>query len=194
MAQNNRQIIEKAAIALRNGELVALPTETVYGIGVDALNENAIARLRQVKNRENTQAISVLIASIDDMKTWAREIPDTALALAEQHWPGPLTIVLKKKGGVSDSLTGGTDTIGLRVPDHPFTLEIIKTLGNGIAAPSANRKGEASPTTAEEVKSALGHDVDLIIDGGPCTHGTGSTIVDLTGDTPKVLRQGSIEI
>lgn len=191
MARNNRQIIEKAVIALRNGQLVAVPTETVYGIAVDALNEDAILRLRAVKERGAEQPISILIAAIDDMALWARDIPEIAIKLAKQHWPGPLTLVLKK-GNVSDSLTGGTDSIGLRMPNHPLTLEIIKQLGNGIAAPSANKKGKASPTNANEVKTALGEDAGLIIDGGQCAIGIGSTIIDLTGEIPRVLRKGSV--
>lgn len=191
MAQNNHQIIEKAVIALRNGQLVAVPTETVYGLAADARNEEAILHLRAVKDRGATQPISILIASIDDMAAWAREIPQIAIELAKKHWPGPLTLVLKK-GNVSDSLTGGTDTIGLRIPNHPLTLEIIRQLGNGIATPSANRKGKPSPTNAEEVKAALGDDAGLIVDGGQCTVGIGSTIIDVTGDVPKVLRQGSV--
>lgn len=190
MAQNNEKIIEKAAAFLQKGELVILPTETVYGLCADASNDKAIVALRALKQRPSDQPISLLIDSAEAMARYARDIPALAHVLATTHWPGPLTLILKKKPGVSDAITGGTDTIGLRVPKHPITLAVIKALGHGLAAPSANLRGEEPPTSAQSVR--LGETGLLIVDGGRCSIGLSSTIIDLTQNTPRILRQGSL--
>lgn len=194
-----------AVAILRGGGLVAVPTETVYGLGADARNPAALARLYKVKGRPGTHPVIVHIADAEGIDEWAREIPDYARALAARFWPGPLTLVLKRalgERGVLDEVTGGQDTVGLRVPSHPVAQQLLQALSEqnesdglhcfGLAAPSANRFGRISPTQAEHVQSDLGGDVDLIIDGGPCDVGIESTIVDCTGDAPVILRPGRI--
>ena len=186
------QEIEKAAQILRNGGLVAFPTETVYGLGADASNTAAVKKIFAAKGRPADHPVIVHIASPSDLKHWAAEVPRCAWLLAEKFWPGPLTMVLKRAKRVSDLVTGGQDTIGLRVPSHPVAQRLLKAFGGGIAAPSANRFGRLSPTTAQHVREELGDAVDLVLDGGPCDVGIESTIVDLTRDTPAVLRPGRI--
>ncbi|HTQ74926.1 MAG TPA: L-threonylcarbamoyladenylate synthase [Burkholderiales bacterium] len=184
--------IKEAAAILRRGGLVAFPTETVYGLGADASNPMAVARIYEVKGRPAAHPVIVHIADAEQLHRWAREIPEQAARLAARFWPGPLTLVLRRAPGVRDELTGGQDTIGLRVPGHPVALALLREFGGGIAAPSANRFGRVSPTSAEHVLSDLNGDVDMILDGGPCEIGIESTIVDLSRGRPVVLRPGRI--
>jgi len=171
---------------------VAFPTETVYGLGADASNPAAVARIYRVKGRPANHPVIVHIGDAGQLERWAREVPEHARKLAARLWPGPLTLVLKRALGVGDYLTGGEDTIGLRVPGHPVALELLGQFGGGIAAPSANKFGCISPTTAAHVRSDLGKEIDLILDGGPCEIGIESTIIDLSRDRPVLLRPGRI--
>jgi L-threonylcarbamoyladenylate synthase len=184
--------IKEAAAILRRGGLVAFPTETVYGLGADASNPAAVARIYAVKGRPQNHPLIVHISDVGQLDRWAREIPAHAAKLAARFWPGPLTLVLRRATGVSDELTGGQDTIGLRVPGHPVALALLREFRGGIAAPSANRFGRVSPTSAEHVLSDLGSDVDLILDGGECDIGIESTIVDVSRGRPVLLRPGRI--
>ena len=186
--------IRRAVELLRQGELVALPTETVYGLGADALNPDAAARIFAAKERPADHPLIVHLPDAEQLTTWARDIPKEAIALARAFWPGPLTLILKKEEGVPDVVTGGQDTVGLRVPNHPVALELLRAFGSGIAAPSANRFGRISPTTAEHVRQELGDRVALILDGGPCQVGLESTILDLSRDVPVILRPGAIGV
>ena len=188
-----------AADALRAGSLVALPTETVYGLGADAENESAVARIYSVKGRPADHPLIVHIDSIDRMGDWSSDIPAYAISLARDYWPGPMTLVVKRGDRAKDFITGGQDTVGLRVPAHPLALGLlqafVKAGGYGIAAPSANRFGAVSPTTADAVEEELGQyleESDLILDGGPSLVGVESTIIDCTGDAPRILRLGAI--
>lgn len=182
-----------AAESLRAGQLVALPTETVYGLGADATNADALARLYAVKRRPTDHPSIVHLADLVEARSdWASTWPESAERLAEAFWPGPLTIILPAGSRPDPATLGGTGTIALRIPDCDLTREAIRLSGTGIAAPSANRFGRVSPTTAQHVLDDLGADVDLILDGGPCSVGVESTIVDLTGPTPRVLRLGVI--
>ena len=191
--------LKSAALALKNGHLVAFPTETVYGLGADASNEEAVARIYEVKGRPADHPLIVHIASMDAMAHWASDIPEYAITLARDFWPGPMTLVLMRSDLAKDFITGGQDTVGLRVPAHPIALALIKEFnaigGYGIAAPSANRFGAVSPTTAQAVEEELAEyldEQDLILDGGPCLVGVESTIIDCTGPTPMLLRLGAI--
>ena len=188
---NNKQL-DQALALLHSGRLVAVPTETVYGLAGDASNPKAIQRIFDIKDRPSTRALSALIAKPEDMSAWARDIPDTALSLANAFWPGPLTLILNKQPHVLDALTAGQDTVGLRIPDHPMTLQLITAFGNGLACPSANTFSHPSPTTTDQVQADLGNSIDFIIDGGACRDGMESTIVDCTTQPPKILRQGFI--
>lgn len=184
--------IEGAAAALREGKLVAFPTETVYGLGADAQNVDAVARVFAVKGRPADHPLIVHIASAQELPRWATRIPDAAWRLGEAYWPGPLTLLLPKGPRVPSATTGGLDSVGLRVPAHPMALALLQSFGGGIAAPSANRFGRVSPTRAEHVREDLGDDVDFVLDGGPCRVGVESTIVDLTRDVPLLLRPGGV--
>lgn len=184
--------IQHAAALLRQGKLVAIPTETVYGLGADASNPEAVAKIFHAKERPADHPLIVHLAYASQMKDWANEVPDMALRLANEFWPGPLTIVLPKKASVPLAVTGGQDTVALRVPNNPVALWLLRVFGGGIAAPSANRFGRISPTTALHVAEELGDTVDCILDGGPCTVGVESTIVDLTDTQPTILRPGRI--
>lgn len=185
--------IRDAAATLRRGGLVAFPTETVYGLGADASNPAAVARIYAVKGRPPNHPVIVHIGGVAQLDRWASEIPEHAARLAARFWPGPLTLVLRRASGVGDELTGGQETIGLRVPGHPIALELLREFGGGIAAPSANRFGRISPTTTDHVREELGSDVDLILEGGACDIGIESTIVDVSrGGSPVVLRPGRI--
>ncbi len=192
--------IEEAAHVLKRGGLVAFPTETVYGLGADASNPAAVARLYAVKGRPSSHPVIVHISSADQLAHWAREIPEAANTLAARFWPGPLTLVLKRASNVGDYLTGGQDSIGLRVPGHPVALALLRRFGGnggasrpvGVAAPSANKFGRISPTTAEHVRDDLGKEVDLVLDGGPCEVGIESTIIELSRGRPVLLRPGRI--
>jgi L-threonylcarbamoyladenylate synthase len=191
--------IKSAALSLRNGHLVAFPTETVYGLGADASNVDAIAQIYKAKGRPSDHPLIVHISTLAAMDHWACEISEYAIVLARDFWPGPLTLVLKRSSAAQDFITGAQETIGLRVPAHPIALALIeefKALGGyGIAAPSANRFGAVSPTTAQAVEEELGEYLsaqDLILDGGSSLVGVESTIVDCTGPTPMILRLGAI--
>jgi L-threonylcarbamoyladenylate synthase len=184
--------IRRAAEALQQGRLVAFPTETVYGLGADASNAKAVARLYAVKGRPADHPVIVHFASADDAFAWAREVPDEARILASRFWPGPLTLILKRSDRAKDLVTGGQDNIGLRVPSHPVAHELLRLFQGGVAAPSANRFGKVSPTTAAHVRDDLGDDVDLVLEGGPSEVGIESTIIDLSGNAPVLLRPGRI--
>ncbi len=184
--------IARAVDLLRAGGLVALPTETVYGLGADASNRAAVRRIFAAKRRPVDHPLIVHIGSAAQLDDWAVDVPAAAKLLAAAFWPGPLTLILRRAPHVPDEVTGGQDTIGLRVPAHVVALELLRAFGGGVAAPSANRFGHVSPTTAEHVRAELGGEVDMILDGGPCIVGIESTIVDLTGAQPRVLRPGGI--
>ncbi|MFG2340471.1 L-threonylcarbamoyladenylate synthase [Streptomyces yangpuensis] len=184
--------IESAAGVLRAGGLVALPTETVYGLGANAEDPVAVARIFQVKGRPPTHPLIVHIAAADRLDDWVVEVPATARLLAEHFWPGPLTLVLRRGHRVPLEATGGLETVAVRVPDHPVALALLSAFGGGITAPSANRFGSVSPTTADHVRAELGDAVDFVLDGGSCQVGVESTIVDVTGTTPSILRPGGL--
>ena len=184
--------IRKAAELLRAGGLVAFPTETVYGLGADASNAKAVARLYAVKGRPADHPVIVHFAGSDQAFAWAREVPDAARRLAARFWPGPLTLILRRSQLAQDFVTGGQDTVGLRVPSHPVARELLKEFKKGVAAPSANRFGLVSPTTAAHVREDLGDDVDLVLEGGSSEIGIESTIVDLSGVGAALLRPGGI--
>jgi L-threonylcarbamoyladenylate synthase len=184
--------IARAAELLKQGRLVAFPTETVYGLGADAWNPAAVRRLYSVKGRPADHPVIVHFASADKAFEWAREVPQAAKTLAQRFWPGPLTMILKRAAKAPDFVTGGQDNVGLRVPSHPIAHELLAAFGGGVAAPSANRFGAVSPTTAAHVLADLGRDVDLVLEGGPTEVGIESTIVDLSGEAPVLLRPGHI--
>ena len=188
-----------AAANLLAGNLVAFPTETVYGLGADACNEMAVARIYSVKGRPADHPLIVHVPSMDLLGDWAADVPAYAIALARDYWPGPMTLVVKRSELAADFITGGQDTVGVRVPNHPVALGLLEAFaragGKGVAAPSANRFGNVSPTTAQAVSDELSDYLgmsDVILDGGACAVGVESTIVDCTGDIPKILRPGGI--
>ena len=188
-----------AAKVLVAGGLVAFPTETVYGLGADACNELAVARIYAAKGRPADHPLIVHIASMDSLGDWADDVPAYAIALARDFWPGPMTLVVKRSELAGDFVTGGQDTVGVRVPNHPVALGLLEAFekagGKGVAAPSANRFGHVSPTTAQAVSDELSDylvDGDLILDGGASDVGVESTIIDCTRDAPKILRPGAI--
>ena len=189
----------QAAQALKNGLLVTFPTETVYGLGADATNANAVARIYEVKGRPADHPLIVHLADMQDIADWSDDIPDYAIDLARAFWPGPMTLVLKRSELAKDFITGGQETVGLRVPDHVIALALLgefkKLGGKGLAAPSANRFGHVSPTTASAVQAELGqylNEEDLVLDGGPSVVGLESTIIDCTQELPRILRPGAI--
>jgi L-threonylcarbamoyladenylate synthase len=184
--------VRKAAEILRAGGLVAFPTETVYGLGADASSARAVARLYAVKRRPADHPVIVHFACAQDAFAWAREVPHDARLLAQKFWPGPLTLILKRSDKAKDFITGGQGSVGLRVPSHPVAHRLLKEFGQGVAAPSANRFGRLSPTTATHVLSDFGNDIDLVLEGGPSEVGIESTIVDLSGGAPVLLRPGHI--
>jgi L-threonylcarbamoyladenylate synthase len=192
--------LKAAAQSIANGHLVAFPTETVYGLGADATNESAVAKIYNAKGRPADHPLIVHIASIDAMGEWAEDIQEYAINLARDFWPGPMTLVFNRSGLAKDFITGNQNTVGLRVPNQPIALALLKEFeklgGKGIAAPSANRFGAVSPTTAQAVKEELENYLDqvndVILDGGPCQVGVESTIIDCTSDTPQILRLGAI--
>jgi L-threonylcarbamoyladenylate synthase len=192
-------IIRKAVETLQAGELVALPTETVYGLGADASNPEAVARIFAAKGRPADHPLIVHLADAASLMQWAEDIPQAAWDVAAAFWPGPLTMILKKQSWVPLGVTGGQDTVGLRVPAHPLTLKLLAAFAvarapgaAGIAAPSANLFGRVSPTTAAHVREELGDKVSLILDGGPCAVGIESTIIDFSRGVPEILRPGAI--
>ncbi|MGA7985694.1 MAG: L-threonylcarbamoyladenylate synthase, partial [Burkholderiales bacterium] len=184
--------LRRAAEILRAGGLVAFPTETVYGLGADASSEAALNRLYALKRRPADHPVIVHFASAEDAFTWAREVPEAARRLAARFWPGPLTLILRRAQHAGDFVTGGQDTIGLRVPSHPVAHALLREFGGAIAAPSANRFGRVSPTRAEHVRADLGRDVELVLDGGDSEVGIESTIVDLSRGRAVLLRPGAI--
>ena len=191
--------IDQAAAQLRAGSLVAFPTETVYGLGADATNATAVARIYEVKGRPQDHPLIVHIASMNDMDKWCEEIPAYAISLARDFWPGPMTLILKRSPLAQDFITGGQDTVGLRVPNHTLALALLNSFakigGAGIAAPSANRFGHVSPTTAQAVEEEIGtylQSQDQIMDGGASEVGVESTIIDCTHVAPRILRPGAI--
>ena len=188
----NDDELAHAVEVLRAGGLVAFPTETVYGLGADALNDDAVRRVFAVKGRPADHPLIVHLASSAALGEWAAVVSDEARALTDAFWPGPLTVLVPRAIGVGDVVAGGRPTIGLRVPDHPVALALLDAFGGGIAAPSANRFGRVSPTTAEHVRADLDDDVDVVLDGGACRVGVESTIVDLSGGAPVVLRPGGV--
>jgi L-threonylcarbamoyladenylate synthase len=174
--------------------LVVFPTETVYGLGADASNPTALRRLFAVKGRPVHHPVIVHLASAETIDDWASEVPDEARVLTDRFWPGPLTVILRRSARVLDEVTGGLPTVGLRVPAAPVAVDLLAAFGGGLAAPSANRFGHVSPTTAQSVIDELGDAVDLVLDGGPCRIGVESTIVELTGEAPTVLRPGAVTV
>ena len=195
-APTAEETIARAIAALAAGLLVAFPTETVYGLGANARDPAAVARLYAVKGRPADHPVIVHVASAADLAAWARELPPAAATLAARFWPGPLTLVLRRASGVRDAITGGQDTVAVRCPGHPLALRLLRAARaagiDGIVAPSANRFGRISPTTAAHVIEEFGDAVAVVLDGGPCTVGIESTIVDLTAGVPRVLRPGMI--
>lgn len=191
--------MQKAAKTLLEGNLVAFPTETVYGLGADALNKQAVARVYQVKGRPVDHPLIVHIHSMQVMGQWVDDVPEYAISLARDFWPGPMTLIFKRSSLAQDFITGGQDTVGIRVPNHTVALALLEAFhnlgGRGVAAPSANRFGHVSPTTAKAVSDELTQYLlpeDQIMDGGPCSVGVESTIIDCTGELPRILRPGAI--
>lgn len=184
--------IHHAVEILRRGGLVAFPTETVYGLGADASNPEAVDKIFQAKNRPRNHPLIVHIGSREDLFAWSSSVPPMALLLAEAFWPGPLTLILKKAPHVSLGVTGGQNTIGLRMPNHPVALELLREFGSGIAGPSANRFQRISPTSREAVIEELENAIDLVLEGGDCQVGVESTIVDVSTKIPVILRPGII--
>lgn len=186
--------LSRAVELLRRGGVIALPTETVYGLAANAEDELAVRRVFAIKGRPATHPLIVHVAHARELSSWARHVPEEAWRLAEAFWPGPLTLVLPRSARATDAVTGGQDTVALRVPRHPLAREVLEALGGGVAAPSANRFGRVSPTTAAHVREDLGDDVDLVLDGGACAVGVESTIVDLSQAEPAVLRPGGLAL
>ena len=189
----------QAARALKDGSLIAFPTETVYGLGADATNAHSVARVYEVKGRPADHPLIVHIPGLDSLESWTSDFPRYAISLARDFWPGPMTLVLSRSDIAKDFITGGQETVGLRVPAHPLALGLLhafkKIGGLGIAAPSANRFGQVSPTTAQAVEEEIGEylsTTDFILDGGPALVGVESTIIDSTGEFPRILRHGAI--
>ncbi|MDQ7042230.1 MAG: L-threonylcarbamoyladenylate synthase [Sulfurimonas sp.] len=186
------QSIKQASTLLKKGKIVAFPTETVYGLGADASNTEAVKSIFTLKGRPTNHPLIVHIFDESKLNEWAKDIPESAWKLAKAFWPGPLTLILPRLSNVNDVVTGGLDTVALRVPDHPVALALLGTFGGGIVAPSANLYGRVSPTSAEDVREEFASGVDLVLDGGRCSIGIESTIVDLSTSTPRILRPGKI--
>ena len=186
------QTVPQAAAAMKAGELVAVPTETVYGLAAHAGLDQSVQNIYTVKTRNPGKPLSILVSGMDMVEGFTQNIPAAAYRLAEQYWPGPLTMVLEDKGCAAPTVTAGGDTLGVRCPDHPMTLALIQALGAPLAAPSANPEGAPSPKSTEAVFDYFDGKIHGILDGGPCTVGVESTIVDLTGTEPKILREGGI--
>ncbi|MBR6653144.1 MAG: threonylcarbamoyl-AMP synthase [Oscillospiraceae bacterium] len=186
--------LQRAADIISSGGLVAIPTETVYGLGASALIDEAVAKIFEVKGRPQDNPLIIHVHGAEALEKWCSEVPEEAYTLAEKFWPGPLTMVLKKKPCVPDRVTAGMDTVGVRCPDHPATLRIIELAGVPIAAPSANISGKPSPTTAQHVRHDIDGMVEAIVDGGDCRVGLESTIIDLSVSPPRLLRPGGVSI
>jgi L-threonylcarbamoyladenylate synthase len=185
--------IDEAVRVLRAGGLVAFPTETVYGLGADAMNRDAVSRVFEAKGRPHDHPLIVHLADAGQVESWARQVPAAAHKLAARFWPGPLTLILERAAGVPTAVTGGQDTVALRVPSHPVAQALLRAFGGGVAAPSANRFGRVSATTAAHVRHEFGGEVDCVLDGGEADVGIESAIVDLTGPKPALLRPGWIK-
>ena len=192
-------VIADAAASLLSGNLVAFPTETVYGLGADACSPDAVARIYSVKGRPVNHPLIVHVASMDALVEWASDVPGYATSLARDFWPGPMTLIMKRSELAGDFVTGGQNTVGVRVPDHPVALGLLEAFtragGKGVAAPSANRFGNVSPTTAQAVVNELSNllgEADQILDGGACEVGVESTIIDCTREVPRILRPGAL--
>jgi L-threonylcarbamoyladenylate synthase len=184
--------VARAVQLLLEGECVALPTETVYGLAADASNDAAVAKIFSAKGRPNNHPLIVHIPSVEHLDIWATEVPAGARILASSCWPGPMTLLLKKSKQTSPIVTGGLDSVGLRVPSHPLFLEVLAAVNNGLAAPSANRYKALSPTSADQVVSGLDGRIAAVLDGGPCEFGLESTIVDFTTEVPRIVRAGPL--
>ena len=192
-------VLDQTALALQRGSLVAFPTETVYGLGADAVSSKAVARIYEVKGRPSDHPLIVHIPSLDSLEVWTSDLSRYSISLARDFWPGPMTLVLPRSEVAKDFITGGQETVGLRVPAHPLALGLLNSFkkigGLGIAAPSANRFGQVSPTSAQAVEEEIGRyllPTDFILDGGPALVGVESTIIDCTGHSPRILRYGAI--
>jgi L-threonylcarbamoyladenylate synthase len=199
LSKCSTEAISHAAANLLAGNLVAFPTETVYGLGADACNPQAVARIYSVKGRPADHPLIVHVSSMDALGDWASDVPEYAISLARDFWPGPMTLIMKRSALAGDFVTGGQDTVGVRVPNHPVALGLLEAFarigGRGVAAPSANRFGNVSPTTAQAVADELSDylaDADQILDGGACDVGVESTIIDCSDDVPRILRPGAI--
>ena len=199
LSKCDASVMADAAANLKAGNLVAFPTETVYGLGADACNAAAVARIYSVKGRPADHPLIVHVPSMDALGNWASEVPEYAISLARDFWPGPMTLIMKRSALAADFVTGGQDTVGIRVPAHPVALGLLEAFarvgGKGVAAPSANRFGNVSPTTAQAVSDELSNylsDADQILDGGACDVGVESTIIDCTRKMPRVLRPGAV--
>lgn len=193
LSLDQKNAVKEAAQALSRGQLVGFPTETVYGLGADAANEDALRKLFELKGRPSNHPVIVHLSSADDLSKWASHVPEAAITLANIFWPGPLTLVLKKGKHVLSQVTGGQDTVALRVPSHPVAQALLSEFGSGIAAPSANRFGRLSPTSADDVRAEFGSDLAVVLDGGPSEVGIESSIVDLSGEEARILRPGMIQ-
>jgi L-threonylcarbamoyladenylate synthase len=199
ISQCSLSVLRQSAEKLKAGDLIAIPTETVYGLGVDAENQSAVARMYQVKNRPANHPVIVHIAELNDVDYWAKEIPEYAINLMRDFWPGPMTLLLKRSDKAKDFITGNQEIVGLRIPAHSLALNLLaefkKIGGNGIAAPSANRYGAVSPTTAQAVSAELEEYLqpeDQILDGGSSLVGVESTIIDCSKENPSILRPGAV--
>lgn len=190
--EKDKNAIAEAAAILRRGGLLGIPTETVYGLGANALDEDAVLHIFEAKGRPQDNPLILHVPGADWLERYCRDIPPVAYTLAERFWPGPLTMILPRRDNVPLRTTGGLDTVGVRCPDHPMTLAIIRASGVPVAAPSGNTSGRPSPTTAQHMLEDMDGKIDGIVDGGPCAVGVESTIVDLTGDEPVILREGGI--
>lgn len=187
-------LLLQAVARLRDGNVVAFPTETVYGLGADARNEAAVRRVFEIKQRPADHPLIVHLAEVAQAEDWAADIPETARLLMARFWPGPLTLILRARDDVPRVVTGGQDSVALRVPSHPMALALLNAFGGGLAAPSANRFGAISPTEAWHVRASLCDQVDMVLDGGPCRYGLESTIVSLLEARPRVLRPGALPV
>ena len=201
VSQCTTDALQLAATTLLHGNLVAFPTETVYGLGADALNKQAVARIYETKGRPSDHPLIVHLHSMQVMGQWVEDVPEFAIALARDFWPGPMTLIFKRSTLAQDFITGGQDTVGIRIPNHVVALSLLEAFhnlgGRGVAAPSANRFGHVSPTTAQAVSDELSEYLkaeDQILDGGACAVGVESTIIDCTGNAPRILRPGGITV
>lgn len=192
LLKGDKDGINQAAMLLAKGEVVAIPTETVYGLAANALNRNAVKRIFEAKGRPQDNPLIVHISDIKELKPLVRDIPENAHRLAIKYWPGPLTMIFRRSGLIPDEVSAGLPTVAIRMPSHPVALAIISKSGVPLAAPSANRSGSPSPTTAEHVMKDLSGRIPAIVDGGECSVGVESTVLDLTGDMPRLLRPGGI--